>query len=64
VLVIEGGRIVEDDSPAALAAQPTSRYRALLDAEATVRTELWSSRDWRRMRLEKGRLNDVDGASP
>lgn len=58
VLVMEEGRIVEDDAPAALAAQPDSRYRAILDAEEAVRKELWSSAAWRRLWLEEGRLSE------
>jgi ATP-binding cassette subfamily B protein len=56
VLVIEGGRVVEDGPPAALAACPGSHYRALLDAEEAVRTGLWSGGRWRRLRLAEGRL--------
>lgn len=54
VLVIDDGRVVEDGDPAALAADPESRYRALLDAEETLREGLWASAEWRRLRLEKG----------
>jgi ATP-binding cassette subfamily B protein len=56
VLVIEEGRIVEDGEPRALAADPQSRYRALLDVEDGVRRSLWSSARWRRLRLDEGRL--------
>jgi ATP-binding cassette subfamily B protein len=56
VLVLESGRIVEHGAPADLAAQPGSRYQALLEAEATVREGLWSSGVWRRLWLEGGRL--------
>lgn len=56
VLVIEGGRLVEDGPPADLAKRPGSRYRALLEAEEAVRSGLWSSRDWRRLRLAQGQL--------
>ena len=58
VLVIEDGRITEDDVPAALAARP-SRYRDLLDAEARVRDGLWRSTDWRRLRLVDARLEEA-----
>jgi ATP-binding cassette subfamily B protein len=54
VLVVEGGRIVEDGAPSDLAERPDSRYQALLEAEAAVRTELWSSNAWRRLRLDRG----------
>jgi ATP-binding cassette subfamily B protein len=56
VLVIDAGQVVEDGCPAELAADPGSRYRALLDAEVAVRRGLWASTRWRRLRLEDGRL--------
>jgi ATP-binding cassette subfamily B protein len=56
VLVVDGGRIVEDGVPSELAAREGSRYRALLDAEAQVRTRLWASARWRRLVLREGRL--------
>jgi ATP-binding cassette subfamily B protein len=56
VLVVEGGRIVEDAAPAELAERAGSRYRAMLDAERAVREGLWSGAAWRRLRLEGGRL--------
>jgi ATP-binding cassette subfamily B protein len=58
VLVMEGGRIVEDGAPDALAAQPTSRYRALLDADAAAQQALWGSTEWRRFWLGDGRLSE------
>lgn len=57
VLVIEDGRVVEDDAPGALLAQG-SRYRALLEAEGQVREQLWRGAEWRRLRLERGRLSE------
>jgi ATP-binding cassette subfamily B protein len=57
VLVVEGGRIVEDGRPEDLAARPGSRYRALLDAEQDVREDLWKSAVWRRLRMERGHLS-------
>jgi ATP-binding cassette subfamily B protein len=56
VLVIENGRVVEDGPPADLAAQPDSRYSALLAAEHDVRQGLWGSAVWRRLIMERGRL--------
>jgi len=56
VIVVEGGRIVEDGVPADLAERPGSRYRALLEAEVAVREGLWSSGVWRRLWLEDGQL--------
>jgi len=64
VLVVEGGRVVEDGCPAELAERPDSRYRALLDAEETVRSELWASEHWRRLRLEEGQLREQLHPSP
>jgi ATP-binding cassette subfamily B protein len=56
VLVIDGGRVVEDGDPATLEARANSRYRALLEAEAEVREGLWSGTGWRRLRLEGGKV--------
>jgi ATP-binding cassette subfamily B protein len=56
VLVIEGGKIVEDDHPAALAEKSGSRYRALLDAERAVQLSGWSRGAWRRLRLDNGNI--------
>ena len=55
-LVIENGRVVEDGNPAELARQANSRYRALLEAEESVRESSWSGGRWRHLRLEGGRL--------
>lgn len=56
VLVVERGQIVEDGSPAALLAQPESRYRALVAAEENVRRNLWTGNHWRWLWLEEGTL--------
>jgi ABC-type multidrug transport system fused ATPase/permease subunit len=56
VVVVDGGRVVEDGHPAALAADAGSRYAALLDAEEEVRTGMWSGGEWRRLRLQGQRL--------
>lgn len=56
VLIVDGGRIVEDGSPAELSKQPDSRYQSLLDAEQSVRKSLWSGVSWRRLQLANGRL--------
>jgi ATP-binding cassette subfamily B protein len=66
VLVVEGGRIVEDGAPSQLRAQQ-SRYRELLDIENTVRREMWKSKAWRHIRVEDGRVEQsgprrVEGA--
>jgi ATP-binding cassette subfamily B protein len=55
VLVMEGGRIVEDDSPHELAGRPDSRYRALLESEAALK-KLWSDDWWRHWRLDGGQV--------
>ena len=63
-LVIENGRIVEDGNPEQLARQVNSRYRALLEAEESVREGSWSSDDWRHLRLEGGRLMEERQRAP
>jgi hypothetical protein len=39
-----------------LAAMPGSRYRALLEAEAQAKAEVWSNDTWTRARMEDGVL--------
>jgi ABC-type bacteriocin/lantibiotic exporter with double-glycine peptidase domain len=62
VIVVEGGRIVEDGHPAALAARADGPYRALLDAEEAVRVGPWSDPAWRRLRMEDGALTEAPRA--
>jgi ATP-binding cassette subfamily B protein len=59
VLVIAGGRIVEDGDPARLASDDRSHYRALLDAESNLRTRLWADPSWRTLRLRDGRVEEA-----
>ncbi len=59
VLVVEGGRLVEDGVPSALAADPASRYRALLDSEAAL-TKLWAEDSWRQFEIHDGAVNELE----
>jgi ABC-type transport system involved in cytochrome bd biosynthesis fused ATPase/permease subunit len=56
VLVVSGGRIVEDGAPAALAATD-SKYRALLDADRRIRAR-FSGGEWRRLVVTAGTVSD------
>lgn len=60
VVVMAQGRIIEDGTPQALAAQPTSHYRAMLDDEEGVRTQLWSAAAWRHMSIADGKVTRDD----
>ncbi|WP_164018958.1 ATP-binding cassette domain-containing protein [Pyxidicoccus trucidator] len=64
VLVVEAGRVVEQGEPAELASLPDSRYRALLEAEAQAKAEVWSDASWTRIRMEDGRLVTAPRAAP
>jgi ABC-type bacteriocin/lantibiotic exporter with double-glycine peptidase domain len=54
VIVVDGGRIVEQGEPSVLAKRTDSRYRSLLNAEATLTATTWSSSEWRRLRMSGG----------
>jgi len=56
VLVLEGGRIVEAGPPAALAEQVDSRYAGMLAEEDALRRRMWTDVEWRRLRMDQGRL--------
>ena len=58
-LVIEDGRVVEDDAPEVLVAREGSRYRALREADEAVRQGLWSDPSWRRLRVDRGALSEA-----
>ena len=59
VLVMEEGRLVEDGPPAKLAADRSSRYRALLDSEREL-MKLWSEKTWRRFEIVGGQVQERD----
>ena len=56
VLVIENGRVVEDGVPTKLKRRRKSRYADLLNAEEQVRQTMWTSTNWRHLRMEDGHL--------
>ena len=64
VLVVEGGRVVEDGPPDKLLADPASRYAALLRADDEALADLWGSAAWRRLRLKEGRVATESGGAP
>ena len=61
VLVIEGGRLVEDGAPRTLAAREGSHYRALLEEEEGMQRALSGREGWRRLVLEQGVLTERRG---
>ena len=62
VLVIEGGRLVEDGPPGRLRETPT-RYRAMLDAEEALRARVWTSPLFRSLEVVDGLVRDRGAAS-
>ena len=60
VLVMDGGRIVEDAQAVELASRRDSLYRALLDDEEVLRAEMWASDEWRRLRVDGGRVGEEE----
>jgi ATP-binding cassette subfamily B protein len=58
VVVIDEGRVVEDDAPQALRRRPDGFYARLLAAERQVHEQLWESPEWRQLILEDGRVEE------
>jgi ABC-type multidrug transport system fused ATPase/permease subunit len=56
VLVVEGGRIVENGPPDQLLANPRSRYGELLRADLENHQLIWAGGQWRHWWLADGRL--------
>jgi ABC-type bacteriocin/lantibiotic exporter with double-glycine peptidase domain len=64
VLVLDGGRIVEDGQPRRLAEHPGSRYGAMLRSERALLETMWGGPEWRRVRLEGGLLVEGELSTP
>lgn len=64
VLVVEGGRLVEDAAPAALLARPDSRLAALKAAADAAQREVWDNPVWRRWRMADGVLRAPEPEGP
>ena len=64
VLVLDGGRIVEDGPPGALDADATSHYRRLREADRAMRERAWGGVAWRRITLDRASLRDTTEATP
>lgn len=60
VIVIDGGRIIEDGDPATLASRPGGAYAAMLEHERWVQTQLWRGPQWRRFAVRDGDLHVND----
>jgi ATP-binding cassette subfamily B protein len=58
VLVIDGGRIVEDGDPAELGNRPGARYAALVRSDRDMHATEWSAAKWRRVWLADGKLRE------
>ncbi len=62
VLVIDGGRIVEDGAPDELGRRPGSRYAALVGGDREMHEREWSAARWRQVWIDGGRIRE-DGGS-
>ncbi|HEX2122616.1 MAG TPA: ATP-binding cassette domain-containing protein [Thermoanaerobaculia bacterium] len=58
VLVLDEGRLIEDDDPRALAARSGSAFADMRVAAARVREEVWGSAVWRRIAIVNGRVEE------
>jgi ABC-type transport system involved in cytochrome bd biosynthesis fused ATPase/permease subunit len=58
VLVIEGGRIVEQGAPHALFESESSRYRGLFEQEK-IAQDVWTDSAWRHLRMSDGTLAEA-----
>jgi ATP-binding cassette subfamily B protein len=61
VLVIEGGRIVEDGAPSVLLGDSdTTRYLEYIQADSAIRQDLWAREKWRHLLMADGRLSEPE----
>jgi ATP-binding cassette subfamily B protein len=59
VIVMHGGRVVENGPPAALAADSKTRYSRMLESEHQGRQRLWSADSWRRVLVRDGVVEEA-----
>lgn len=58
VLVVDGGRIVEDGDPAELGSRSGTRYAALVRGDRELRATEWSGARWRHVWLADGKVRE------
>jgi len=63
VVVVDGGRIVEDGAPGELARRPGSRYAQLVRGDRDMHERAWSASRWRRVWIDRGRIREEDTGS-
>ncbi len=63
VVVMAGGKIVEDGAPEQLLADPAGVYATMLAHERCVHAQLWRRADWRRLHVAAGTVHEV-GSDP
>lgn len=63
VLVIDGGRVVEDGDPAVLGKNPESRYATWVRSDRELRASEWSGGNWRKVWLSAGRVREEEQGS-
>jgi ATP-binding cassette subfamily B protein len=56
VFVMEKGQLVENGEPLHLAQTPSTRYRRMLQAQESQLRRMVANGDWKRIRLESGRI--------
>ena len=61
ILVVEDGRLVEDGRPEELLRDPSSRYRALYDADVEAQAVLWGGPEWKRLHVGDGHVRTIEG---
>lgn len=59
VVVLDGGRIVEQGAPSALAQDPRSHFARMLAAERALLEGSWTAGAWTRWRVEDGQVRVV-----
>lgn len=63
VLVIDGGKIVEDGDPAKLVKRAGSPYASWVRRDRELRAAEWSGDNWRRVWLSKGQVREEGSGS-
>jgi ATP-binding cassette subfamily B protein len=64
IVVVQDGRIVDNDAPSVLLQQHNSALLKMIDLERTVRSTVWADSGWRHLSIENGHVREMKNHTP
>ena len=64
IVVIQDGRIVDNDAPSVLLARQNSALQKMIDLESKIRSTVWADSEWRQLSIENGQVREIKNHTP